>query len=280
MEEKDDGGEGYAPGITREVIDFVQEISRRPECWTDFPLPLDHDFRMSDSQQEHASTVEQMVPSFRALRTNVCSNMGVEQFWMVYFILLLPRLNEHDFEFLSTPQIVEMRNRLLQMLKNKRNEKVELSPNPDVLDTSQVGSKVGEPQRDSTSSSGKEVAEIVNATEILEIDAEENTDQWLGETDIETGTSVDRERKLEEEEEEDVSFSDLEDDDNDISSRLSASRKAQSIKAPSRSGSSDWEQLNKNSEAQTGLQKARPSISRDKDSDVESNDWLKVDDSD
>ncbi|KAF5459212.1 hypothetical protein F2P56_023185 [Juglans regia] len=34
----DDG----VPGVTDEVLDFVSEISTRPELWTDFPLPLDN----------------------------------------------------------------------------------------------------------------------------------------------------------------------------------------------------------------------------------------------
>lgn len=62
------------------------------------------DFRMSDAQKEHASAVEGIVPSVAALRANLGSYMGDDQFWMVYFILLLPRLNEHDFDILSTPQ--------------------------------------------------------------------------------------------------------------------------------------------------------------------------------
>lgn len=31
----------YTPGIADEVINFVKEISLRPECWTDFPLSLE-----------------------------------------------------------------------------------------------------------------------------------------------------------------------------------------------------------------------------------------------
>lgn len=39
--EEDDNGDGV-PGITDEVLHFVSEISMRPECWTDFPLSLNH----------------------------------------------------------------------------------------------------------------------------------------------------------------------------------------------------------------------------------------------
>ena len=47
-DEEDDEGDGhggfddYVPGITDEVLQFVTEISKRPECWTDFPLRLDY----------------------------------------------------------------------------------------------------------------------------------------------------------------------------------------------------------------------------------------------
>lgn len=59
---------------------------------------------MSDAQREHASAVEHIVPGLTALRANIHSYLEDDQFWMIYFILLLPRLNEHDFEILSTPQ--------------------------------------------------------------------------------------------------------------------------------------------------------------------------------
>lgn len=154
---------------------------------------------------------------------------------------------------------------------------MESSENSNTLDTSEGGSRVNEIQGQKIPSR-ETLTEIVSATEGLDIDDEENTEHWLEDTDIDTRTSVDNQKKLEHEE--DVSFSDLEEDDNDLSTRLSASRQAQGIRAPSPSGSSDWVQLNESSETQGGLQKARQSISCDKDSDVESSDWLKVDDFD
>lgn len=59
---------------------------------------------MSDAQREHAATVEQLIPGFADLRVRVCNSMTEEKFWMIYFLLLLPRLNEDDFELLSTPK--------------------------------------------------------------------------------------------------------------------------------------------------------------------------------
>lgn len=37
-----DSDDGFVPGTTDEVVRFVREIAMRPECWTEFPSPLDH----------------------------------------------------------------------------------------------------------------------------------------------------------------------------------------------------------------------------------------------
>uniref|UniRef100_A0A2C9UKI1 BSD domain-containing protein n=1 Tax=Manihot esculenta TaxID=3983 RepID=A0A2C9UKI1_MANES len=177
---------------------------------------------------------------------------------------------------LNSALLVETRNVLLQQLQNKRKAAPESFENSATHDTSQAGIKVSERQEENIQSREKGVTDIVNATGRLEIDNDENVDQWLKETEIDTCKTLDRQKKLEHEE--DVSFSDLEDDDNDLSSRLSSSRQAQGIiRAPS---STDWVQLNESSEVGSDPQKARQSISRERDSDVESNDWLKVDDFD
>ncbi|KAJ4831044.1 hypothetical protein Tsubulata_001778 [Turnera subulata] len=272
-EEEDEDGEDEVAGITEEVVGFVREISGRPECWNDFPLSLDdQDFRMSDAQREHASTIERIIPGFTSLRLSLHNYMGDEQFWMVYFILLLPRLSEHDSDVLSTPQIIETRNVLLQKLKDKRNVKVESSENSDTFH-SQVTETLGE----NIPSRVKET-EIVNAMEGLAIDEEENN-QWLGDTDVDTNaSSLDNQKRLLHEE--DVSFSDLEDDDNELSTRQSASRRAQGVRDPSPSGSSDWVQCSENSDPHGALQRGPHPVNRDKDSDGDSTDWLNVDDYD
>lgn len=59
---------------------------------------------MSAIQKEHASAIERLAPSFADLRLELCNYMSDGQFWMIYFILLLPRLNEQDFKLLSTPK--------------------------------------------------------------------------------------------------------------------------------------------------------------------------------
>ena len=39
---RQDEDDDDVPGVTDDVLDFVSEISTRPELWTDFPLPLDN----------------------------------------------------------------------------------------------------------------------------------------------------------------------------------------------------------------------------------------------
>ncbi|KAL5786372.1 hypothetical protein ACOSQ2_008764 [Xanthoceras sorbifolium] len=262
QEDDDDGDFDGVPGITEEVVEFVKEISQRPACWTDFPLSLDDDFEMSDAQREHTSTIERLVPSFMDLRIKLCSYLGDNQFWMIYFILLLPRLDEQDFDQLSTPKIIETRNVLMQKLQNKRNEQVETSNTPNTPC-----------QGESIPSRVKEVTEIVNAMPALEIDDEENTEQWLEDEDTDTGIPVNTQKKIACVD--DVSFSDLEDDDTDP-----PRKPAEDNKTTSPSGSNDWVKLNEGSENRGDREKARQSISRDKDSEGESSDWLAVDEFD
>lgn len=274
---QDDYGEEFdgVAGITGEVVEFVKEISLRSECWTDFPLSLDDDFEMSDAQREHAFSVERLVPSFTDLRISLRPHLGDNRFWMIYFILLLPRLNEEDFELLSTPKIIATRNMLLQKLQTTRNVQV----GNNTSDASQKSSEIGETQEENIGSREKDVTKIVNATKDLEIEDEENTEQWLEEDDTDTGFSVSTRKEIHHEE--DVSFSDLEDESNDRPGRLSARRSAEGTKAISPSGSSDWVQLHESSMHRGDLERAcRSTTSRDKDSEGESSDWLAVDDFD
>lgn len=274
---QDDYGEEFdgVAGITGEVVEFVKEISLRSECWTDFPLSLDDDFEMSDAQREHAFSVERLVPSFTDLRISLRPHLGDNRFWMIYFILLLPRLNEEDFELLSTPKIIATRNTLLQKLQTTRNVQV----GNNTSDASQKSSEIGGTQEENIGSREKDVTKIVNATKDLEIEDEENTEQWLEEDDTDTGFSVSTRKEIHHEE--DVSFSDLEDESNDRPGRLSARRSAEGTKAISPSGSSDWVQLQESSMHRGDLERAcRSTTSRDKDSEGESSDWLAVDDFD
>ncbi|KAF5749683.1 hypothetical protein HS088_TW03G00008 [Tripterygium wilfordii] len=109
---------GTDVGVNEEVVAFVRNITMHPEIWLDFPVPDDEDFDdfdMSDAQQEHALTVERLVPRLAALRIELCPGyMSESLFWKIYFILLHPRLNEDDAGLLSTLKIVEARAILSQ----------------------------------------------------------------------------------------------------------------------------------------------------------------------
>ncbi|CAI9261969.1 unnamed protein product [Lactuca saligna] len=128
--------------------------------------------------------------------------MSEQHFWMIYFILLLPRLKDDDYMLLSTLEIVQIHEVLLQKLRNKNNTSMELTE-----DTN--GNK-------SLSEKGSEV----NSTE----EANKTTKS--------------------ETHEDDVSFSDPEDEDTDLSSRLSGIRQRESSRVSSASEASDWVRLN------------------------------------
>ena len=64
------------------------------------------DFAMTDAQQEHALAVERLATRLAALRIELCPGyMSEHRFWMIYFVLLHPRLDVHDAELLSTPHV-------------------------------------------------------------------------------------------------------------------------------------------------------------------------------
>uniref|UniRef100_A0ACD5U1J4 Uncharacterized protein n=1 Tax=Avena sativa TaxID=4498 RepID=A0ACD5U1J4_AVESA len=125
-EEEADEGEPVV-GATEEVVVFVRHISTRPETWLDFPLFIseryEDDFELSDAQYVHALAMERLVPSLSDLKVQICSNdMSEACFWKIYFVLLYSKLNKQDAELLSTPQILEAREELLQSLQAKNNQ--------------------------------------------------------------------------------------------------------------------------------------------------------------
>ncbi|XP_027920876.1 uncharacterized protein LOC114178927 isoform X2 [Vigna unguiculata] len=260
------------PGTTDDVVRFVKEISVRPQCWTEFPLPLHNDFSMSNFQREHALAIERLVPEFVALRLNLCSYMNVEKFWMIYFLLILPRLNQHDYECLSTPKIVDARDELLQKLGERKNLQAEESEKPGTVDSHQ---EVREDcERESISFEQDQVlTEVTNAVEGLEVGDTVSTEKWLEDTDIDASSFASC-TKLQQEE--DVSFSDLEDDGSYSSDKLSSHRETHDIRGSSPEGAtSDWVRLHETSQ-RDGRKKAIRL--KGKDSEDESNDWLSVDD--
>ncbi|KAK9097146.1 hypothetical protein Sjap_022643 [Stephania japonica] len=112
--EEEESGEKHAAesavGVTDEVLAFARNIAMHPETWLDFPLADEEesdDFDLSNAQQEHALAVERHAPRLAALRIELCpSYMSEGCFWMIYFVLLHSRLNKHDAELLSTPQVL------------------------------------------------------------------------------------------------------------------------------------------------------------------------------
>ncbi|CAN1764402.1 hypothetical protein LINPERHAP1_LOCUS9235 [Linum perenne] len=280
-EEDDEGGdEDYVAGITEEVVEFANKISGRSACWTDFPLSLEADFKITDSQREHASTIEYIVPSLRALRETLQGYMSSEHFWMVYFILLLPRLDEHDMEILSSPQaslgdcsillqIVHTRNQLMQKLQSSKNEQAETSE--DILRT--------DPPESSQESNSSEEDTKASKPPIDREDAETPRPQ-LESPKVGGSRSVNRKKKLEYEDT--ISFSDVDDIDSVYSDRTSSCSRSRGRRDPSPGGSStEWIQLNRGYESRGGggSQRSRHSI-KDSDADSTASEWVKVDESD
>lgn len=246
------------PGITNEVLNFVNDISSRPEYWTDFPLALDEtDFEMSDVQRMHISTVEQLVPSISTLKIKLQSFMSNEIFWMIYFILLLPRLDQPDFELLATSEIVEARNILLDKLQRKE------KPQVNSEDTC---------ENNLASEEKPNCTQIIEGGEGLETqDGDgENTNQRLEKAHSETYTDDKKRVGLE-----DVSFSDIEDDGSDLFGRFSVTNPP---RISSSTESSDWVQLNENLISKLDQHKT---WKQDRDSEGEdSSDWFDVDEFD
>ncbi|KAK6939738.1 BSD domain [Dillenia turbinata] len=112
-----------AAGVTEEVLAFASNIAMHPETWLDFPLVDEDymdDFDMSIAQKEHAYAVEHLLPRLAALRIELCpAHMTEACFWKIYFVLLHSRLNKHDAELLSTPQVVEARKLWRQELQKQ-----------------------------------------------------------------------------------------------------------------------------------------------------------------
>ncbi|XP_062212291.1 uncharacterized protein LOC133913224 [Phragmites australis] len=237
-------------GITEEVLAFAQNIARHPETWLDFPLLPDDDesdgpfsyFDMSDAQQEHALAIENLAPRLAALRIELCPiHMREECFWKIYFVLLHPRLNKHDAELLSTPQIVEARAMLMQRLQcQSKLETEQLCHNKDDLGV-QSGEDTLKARTEAFPSARQEAASVVPITEfeiekhpihvtevavvdksvikeqltkvhtetsnVLQETFDDDIDDWFDEADLAGHTTIHIG------DEEDVSFSDLEDDD-------------------------------------------------------------------
>ncbi|XP_023530961.1 uncharacterized protein LOC111793348 [Cucurbita pepo subsp. pepo] len=258
------------PGITDEVLNFVNDISLRPEYWTDFPLALvDTDFEMSDVQRIHTSTVEQLIPNISALKIQLQSSMSNERFWMIYFILLLPRFNKDDFELLETSEIVEARNLLLDKFQRKEKSQVnseDTCDNNNLVCGTQMGNMPSEEKEKSTQTTeGGEGLEIMDGEE-------ENTNHQLKMADSKTSADVKERSGLEGT----ISFSEIEDYGTDLSGKFSVITPP---RTSSSTESSDWVHLHEN--AGSKLDQQQRTWKQDTESDGgDSSDWFNVDEFD
>ncbi|XP_076949482.1 uncharacterized protein LOC143622132 [Bidens hawaiensis] len=228
-------------GVTDEVLMFATNIAHHPETWLDFPLSEEEDsddFEMSDTQWNHATLVEHLVPRLAALRIELCPvHMSESYFWKVYFVLLHPRLNKRDADLLSTPQIVAARAMWMKELQNQTKPEQEPfeshaldthedsittssdSPSANVLERTinafepATYNTVSEEQPDLTKqdglTKGASDQRVVSSFTIPVEDFGDDDDDWIhenSELDGYVGPTVVGD-------EEDISFSDLEDDD-------------------------------------------------------------------
>ncbi|XP_009150678.1 uncharacterized protein LOC103874029 [Brassica rapa] len=284
------GSEGADPkdygdviGVTEELVAFVRDLAMHPETWLDLPLPDEDDddysfdeFEMTDDQHEHALSMERLVPSLASLRIELCPEyMSENCFWLIYFVLLHPKLTQHDASLLSTPQVLEARAMLsheLQKLNrapvegesseanaavveplavpyNPSQESLAAKPvNPQEYETDKhtveskeiqvVDKSVIEERNSSTDSSSSSRFVNVQAEDVEE---EEDADDWLNDEESSDAVSgmeggATSKHPLGEEDEEDVSFSDLEDDDEERDVPVSSKRSTNS-------SSPDWVQI-------------------------------------
>ncbi|CAH8355964.1 unnamed protein product [Eruca vesicaria subsp. sativa] len=109
--------------VNDEVLAFARNIAMHPETWLDFPLDPEEDLddlEMSDAQRGHALAIERLAPRLAALRIELCPcHMTVGYF--CNFVLLLSRLNKHDAQLLSSPQVMEARALWMKELQNQNN---------------------------------------------------------------------------------------------------------------------------------------------------------------
>ncbi|XP_010547563.1 PREDICTED: uncharacterized protein LOC104819270 [Tarenaya hassleriana] len=289
---------GDVVGVTEEVIAFARDIAMHPETWLDFPLPDEDDdfdgFEMSDAQQEHALAVERLAPALSSLRIELCPAYVTEGcFWRIYFVLLHPKLSKHDALLLSTPQVLEARALLSDELQKSSGSTVTEAP-VDMEPLSVLSSNpASEPQIPPTTITAETTHSMESpefetekhpdpvvdksvieerpvhhhdkptnpptaSSQIEDVQVEDDTDDWLKDEDN-SGTTMPLGN------DEDVSFSDLEEDDDDEGEVSVGSYK--------KVASPEWVQLK---DVKAVAEKGAGQGSENK----ESNDWLDVHDID
>lgn len=239
-------------GVTEEVLEYVQYIvSTKSHCWTDFPLSPNKDFILSHVQKKHASAVENLVADLKIFKYKMFSCMSEQKFWIIYFALLSPSLNEQDKELLITPEIEEA-GAVIHNLANKKS----LAEDPEL-------------SQEAFKTRGKSIIFCENEL-----------------SDNSTYVKQEKERsgqKLENEPlkvTEDISSSDREDSDNYLSDRLARSKLSKLSRDSSCSDLNEWVRLRKGSKAEGGELRAFSGF-REKNSEGEDScGWLTVDEVD
>nr|CAB3464750.1 unnamed protein product [Digitaria exilis] len=250
-------------GVKDDISELTETLTRR--LWG-FPLKfrgrtispwMENNFELSDAQYVHALSIEHLVPGLSDLKIQICSTDMTEAcFWKIYFVLLHSKLNKQDAELLSTPQILEAREQLLQSLRaqNKRGSKfpgessdfaapaeervIQPSSIQDKAGTSEVSS-FEEPSSDimperesekfSVSTTDEEIVDksvieeelaVKNDSRTSAVESklrfetdEDEVDEWPDDEPAEEVGAASHRTSLGREE--DVSFSDLEDDEDD-----------------------------------------------------------------
>ncbi|XP_047310175.1 uncharacterized protein LOC124913805 [Impatiens glandulifera] len=288
---------GIAVGVTREVVAFVRDISAHPQTWLDFPLPDDenHEFELSDVQQEHSLDVERLVPTLAGLKVELCPrHMSEGSFWKIYFVLLHPKLNEYEAELLSTPEIIKARASLMPnqkkadyyheqesssgsfSLENPINyvpEAAAAAEYESLPSTNNFETQKHMIQKDEIPIIDKSVVEENFETQkhmIQNNDDVDYDDDWLKEDSAEMVSTSKHE------EEEDVSFSDLEEEEEeegDADVTTSSYGKVTSGSDSSTKGSREWVELSRSS-VSSNIDSVKVVAGGAK----ESNDWLDIDD--
>ncbi|CAM6041685.1 unnamed protein product [Sphagnum compactum] len=238
----------YAVGVTDEVVAFANNIAMHPETWLDFPLADeedDDDFEMTEAQQEHADAVKHEASRLGAVHFELCPDIiSNERFWKIYFVLLHSRLSKQDADLLSTPQIVKARGLLLQQLQDGEvavgegipgqsgekdlvmgnvgvgvsyDEQQVMRKDVDDIGINLITTDAHAPARIESlaDTQGSEQPSTVESAAPTLVDDETEVNDWL-ENRLTNAGGLDNA-------DEDVSFSDLEDDENDINQGKDAS---------------------------------------------------------
>ncbi|CAI5483328.1 unnamed protein product [Closterium sp. Yama58-4] len=125
MAEGEEFGEAeVAVGVTADVVQFAQNLSGHPETWIEFPLPdeedEEEDFEVAGEQEEHIEAVEARVPRLVALRMELTpQHLSERRFWKIYFVLLHSRIPPAAAARLSTPPILRARDQVLAALRQQ-----------------------------------------------------------------------------------------------------------------------------------------------------------------